>query len=253
MSVRPIRGVATVVVVLLSAQIILMVAAAIALIYRMSLLRRLQSGGSVSQTQGEGADNAVVVVTTIWSFAFLATVVLWCVWQHRAQRSAGEITTGGLRFTPAWAVGWWFIPFANLVKPFQAVRELWKASHGGAAWNERATWHVIGWWWGLWIAGNIHLWFGPNEFGFGFGVGSAGGPTSLSGLISRDTWEIVSLLLRVVAAVLAIVIVRSIVRSQETASALPRPEVSGEAPTLSPAPHDPTIPGSPTLPQPPAR
>jgi uncharacterized protein DUF4328 len=29
-----------------------------------------------------------------------------------------------LSFTPGWTVGWWFVPFASLVQPFGAVREL---------------------------------------------------------------------------------------------------------------------------------
>jgi hypothetical protein len=61
-----------------------------------------------------------------------------------------------LRFTPGWAVGWWFVPFANLVKPFQTVRELWKASDPGAPdWWGSETLPVIGWWWGGYVVFNI--------------------------------------------------------------------------------------------------
>jgi len=55
----------------------------------------------------------------------------------------------------SWAVGWYFVPIANLFKPFGAMRELWTASHaevdkfGGEAPSE------VKWWWGAWISGNI--------------------------------------------------------------------------------------------------
>ena len=33
-----------------------------------------------------------------------------------------------LSISPGWSAGWFFVPFANLVKPFVAVREIWNAS-----------------------------------------------------------------------------------------------------------------------------
>ena len=217
MPMRPIRVLANAVVALLAAQIVLMVVEGIALLYRLGVLHRLQSNEFVSQAQAQGADNAVGTATSIGGLLFLATVVVWCVWQHRAQHNAAGLTTVSLRFTPGWAVGWWFIPIANLFKPFQGVRELWKASHGGNEWERLATWAVIGWWWAAWLVGNLHIWFGSEEGGFSFGTDTFSAPISLSGLVSHDTWEIVSIGLRVVAALLAVAIVRSVVRLQEAA------------------------------------
>ena len=58
--------------------------------------------------------------------------IAWCVWQHRAHANLWAFARSGLRFTPGWAVGWWFVPIASLWKPFEAVRELWKASDPGS-------------------------------------------------------------------------------------------------------------------------
>jgi hypothetical protein len=52
-------------------------------------------------------------------------------------------------------VGRWLIPFADVVKPFQAVRELWNASSGDEAWQLLPSWPVIGWWWTCWVEGAI--------------------------------------------------------------------------------------------------
>jgi hypothetical protein len=148
-----------------------------------------------------------------WVVLFAVTGIVWCVWQHRAQRNAIELADRKLEFTPGWAVGWWFVPFANLVKPFQTVRELWKASHGG--YDERivGTWSVIGWWWGLWLGANVLERF----------VVRLGSMESLSDFIRSDTWEIVANGVMVVAAILAIMIVRSVVALQERALLRPLP------------------------------
>ena len=59
---------------------------------------------------------------------FISTVVFFLIWEHRAFSNLAALKTNNLEFSPGWAVGWWFIPFANLIKPFQAMRELWVES-----------------------------------------------------------------------------------------------------------------------------
>ena len=239
MNLKATKDLATWVMVLLITQIALDAIEWIALLHRIDVLERIRSGsGTVTPVQASAADGAVSTAAGIGSLAFIGTVVLWCMWQHRAQENAVVLAGGGLRFTPGWAVGWWFIPFANLVKPFQTVRELWKASHG-ARWREIPTWPLLGWWWGVWLAANLHVWFGSN--GFGVGIGSeVGSPTTIGNAISRDQWELLSLVLEIAAAVLAVVIVRSIEQLQQMATGWTPPAGSFAGPML-PAPPPPRL------------
>jgi hypothetical protein len=217
--VRPTRRIAFAVVALLVTQILLLGAEALALLNRIRLVERVREGHFVTTAEVEQADNLVVASVVVWLVLFAVTGIVWCVWQHRAQRNAIELTYGKLEFTPGWAVGWWFVPFANLVKPFQTVRELWKASHGGYNGRVVATWSVIGWWWGLWLGASV----------LGRFIVRAGSMKSLSDFIRHDTWEIVANGVMVVAAFLAIMIVRSVVALQERAVA---PPVLGPMPPM---------------------
>jgi len=214
---KPIQGIAKAVVLLLVAQIVIAIAEAIALAHRIDVLQQLRNGSIAAAREGAAADDFVTTMATFDTIAFLTTVVIWCIWQHRAQTNAIELAGGGLRFTPGWAVGWWFIPIANLWKPFQAVRELWKASHGGVAWQSLRTWPVIGWWWAIWMVSLVHVWFGEHSGGVSFGTMPMGTPITPTDIVTRDKWQILSLALRVFAAALAIKIVRSVVHAQETA------------------------------------
>ena len=56
-------------------------------------------------------------------------------------------------FTPGWCVGWFFVPIMNIFKPYQAIAELWKASHSGSVeeWQEMETPLYIKIWWGAWL------------------------------------------------------------------------------------------------------
>ena len=201
------------VVVLLTTQIALMGAEAIALIQRITMLRN-----QVDDARLNGTNAGVNVIAFLLTAVFLATVITWCVWQHHAQYNATLLAAGPLKYTPAWAVIWWFIPIANLFMPFLTVRELWRASHGGAAWRAIKTWPVIGWWWAAWLAGNVHVWWGSSGGSIAFGTSPMGHPITASDYISHDSWQVLSLALTSIAAVLAIMIVRSVAALQQSSS-----------------------------------
>jgi Domain of unknown function (DUF4328) len=209
--VRSTSRIADAIVALLVTQILLLGVEALALFNRIRLLERAREGHFVTLAEAEQADNRVIASVVIWLVVFAVTAIVWCVWQHRAQRNAIELAYGKLEFTPGWAVGWWFVPFANLVKPFQTVRELWKASHGGHNGQVVATWSVIGWWWALWLIASVLERLTVR-------VGSR---NDLSDLIRSDTTEVVANGVMVVAAILAIMIVRSVVALQGRAVAAP--------------------------------
>jgi hypothetical protein len=60
-----------------------------------------------------------------------------------------------MTFTAAWSVGWYFIPIASLWKPFQALREIWKASVDPVHWQSIPTNPLLGWWWAGFLVSNI--------------------------------------------------------------------------------------------------
>lgn len=70
----------------------------------------------------------------------IAAIVIFCLWFHRAVLHAHALGIP-VAASPAFAVGSWFIPFANLFVPFNVARQL-----SGAA--------PVGLWQALWITGN---------------------------------------------------------------------------------------------------
>lgn len=60
-----------------------------------------------------------------------------------------------MTISPGWSVGWFFVPFANLVKPYEGVKETWRASHQTGGLYEEAESELLPWWWGLWLLTNI--------------------------------------------------------------------------------------------------
>ncbi|MFO0713469.1 MAG: DUF4328 domain-containing protein [Sandaracinus sp.] len=84
--------------------------------------------------------------------SFLASIIAVCVWTHRACANAHAIAGDWVApsLTPSEAVWAYFIPFVNLVRPYQATREIQLASQGEAGDSP-----LLSVWWGAWIVGNI--------------------------------------------------------------------------------------------------
>jgi len=80
----------------------------------------------------------------------LVTSVVVLRWIYRASVNAHAMAPD-LTITPGWAVGWYFVPIANLWKPFQAMKEIWLGSHYGANWEGGSATDLLNWWWGLYI------------------------------------------------------------------------------------------------------
>ena len=108
------------------------------------------------------ADLADTVLTGIFLTLWLVALVFWCMWVYRTYRNLPALGAQGLRYSPGWAVGYYFIPVLNLFRPFQVMRETWRASDvrydGGTDWRALAAPAVVGWWWAAWLASLVVAW-----------------------------------------------------------------------------------------------
>ena len=102
--------------------------------------------GSLAGLLASGVVWAIVSLT-VW----LGTAVLVLSWIYRANYNARELGASDMEFTPGWAVGWYFVPIAWFWKPYQAMRETWKASANPSDWRGQPVASMLHWWWILWI------------------------------------------------------------------------------------------------------
>jgi hypothetical protein len=93
------------------------------------------------------------LLTMVNFFIVLASLILVGRWIYRTNANAHSFSDA-VSITPGWAIGWFFVPFANLVKPYEGVKETWKASHQVAGRFEELESPLLPWWWGLWLATN---------------------------------------------------------------------------------------------------
>ncbi len=81
----------------------------------------------------------------------LASLVVFFVWLFRSKKRLIAAGMAGAEYSPGFSVGCFFIPIVNLFLPFQAVRELWRASQCPTEWKSQSSSQIVGWWWALWL------------------------------------------------------------------------------------------------------
>lgn len=60
--------------------------------------------------------------------ALIASYVLNAFWIYQAHRIMWVRSEENMEISPGWSIGWFAVPIANLFKPFQAMRELYRMS-----------------------------------------------------------------------------------------------------------------------------
>jgi hypothetical protein len=95
------------------------------------------------------------IIGMAYIILLLATSVIVLVWIYGANRNAHALGAATMRFTPGWAVDWYLIPIFNLWKPYQAMKEIWKASADPGNWQAQQRSPLLPWWWFLWIVSCI--------------------------------------------------------------------------------------------------
>jgi len=100
-------------------------------------------------------DNRQRVVAIVQVVLWLVGGVTTLAWIRLANKNARALGATDMEFTPNWAIGWYFIPVANLWKPYQAMAEIWRASGGSKNWKSEPAPGILAIWWFVWLASNI--------------------------------------------------------------------------------------------------
>ena len=177
-----------------------------------NLISRAINGEFITYAEAVANDERQTFIAFIQLAISLITVALFCIWIHRAHRNLKPLNAKNLKFSSGWAVGWFFVPIMNLFRPYQVMKEIWKASDPGVdaaddtAWQNTPGSSLLGWWWGFWLAANLAgtiawnlLWRGEE----------------LSELLGASIAYMISDFMFIPAALFLIQIIRTIDRRQE--------------------------------------
>jgi hypothetical protein len=132
------------------ASMLLVGAAAFVLLSRQRIVLELPPPGRVDVRPFTWMSSPWYPLLWLPSLVSQLTIVVWLIWQHQATANLWARGVTGLRITPGWAVGSWFIPLLNLAMPLVAMRELDRRSRTDAASSP-----LLGWWWAAWLGASL--------------------------------------------------------------------------------------------------
>ncbi|MBL8189518.1 MAG: DUF4328 domain-containing protein [Acidobacteria bacterium] len=149
--------------------------------------------------------------------AYLATVVVFLIWMHRSYGNLKSLGISNTEYSPGWAVGSWFVPFVNLVRPYGITKEIWFGSDpddvntegsplGSTLQMAKIVTPMFGLWWAMWIISNIF-----NNISTRWSFRSS----TLDDHVTSFWLAIIASVLTIVAAILAISVVNAITKRQE--------------------------------------
>ncbi|HEX8354667.1 MAG TPA: DUF4328 domain-containing protein, partial [Pyrinomonadaceae bacterium] len=169
---------------------------------------------------GDGADeqltlnDLLMLLVGLGAFlVYVALVVAFLMWLHRASKNVPALGNpkSAVEHSPGWAVGSFFVPFVNLVVPYKAVREVWVKSDPAVRagddfmFAQPSSAPLLLGWWVTWIVSNV-------ASNISLRLHAGGETPDTQGFVAGV--DIVSDVLGIVAAALAILVVRGIDRRQ---------------------------------------
>jgi hypothetical protein len=121
------------------------------------ILQRLADGTTVAEAEADASDIRQGVVAMLQILSFAVTGVLFLRWTYLAGVNARALSGSPMLFTPGWAVGWYFVPVATLWKPYQALKEIFRASDPDSEgdWQQASHPGLLPLWWTFWISSNM--------------------------------------------------------------------------------------------------
>jgi hypothetical protein len=165
----------------------------------------LLSRGSFSQSEGQANDTRQQIIGLVYLLIYVITVIVFAMWIFRANHNVRALGAQDMRITPGWAVGYFFVPIVNLWRPYQAMKDLWRASKSPTAWHDISPSSILGLWWTLWIASNV---LGQASFRASMGV------HDISSLQAATITGMISDVVDVALCIVAFILVSQIYESQ---------------------------------------
>lgn len=119
----------------------------------------------LSAVEGQEFDTATAyqidqrqsIIGSVQTGLNLLSAVLFLVWFYHSEKHLEIMGVGGMRYSPKWAVGGFFVPLLNLVRPYQVMADVWAGSQYASTaedrrtWIETPFWSFVGAWWVLFL------------------------------------------------------------------------------------------------------
>lgn len=151
----------------------------------------------MSEAEAIAGDDRQSMIGIFQIGAYVAGAIVFIRWLHGAYRNVDVVARPERRYGHGWAIGAWFVPILNFWRPKQIVNDVWRAG-GRSAEDTEPGWLPLLWWTAFIVAGVADR-----------AAGRLWDDEALDALRDGTIAIMVSDGLDIVAAILAILVVRA--------------------------------------------
>lgn len=165
-------------------------------------LREVETG-NYAFSDAESNDTRQQFIAIILVLLNIISAVTFIMWFRRAYHNlqlAGETT----KYENGWAAGAWFVPFLNLYRPYEMMKELfvksnWKINETLGGEGDQKFGVKIGMWWAFWIIQNV----------FGTIINRLPGESTIAYFKNITSLTIIDCTLTIISGIFAIMVIKS--------------------------------------------
>ena len=196
----PLRRRALVVTVVFAGLLAVQAVAVVADVRELELYDRFVNGDPGSHEEWSANVDRQSALGTAQTVTFPLATIAFIAWLHLAYGNLDAIGARR-RYGRGWAIGAWFVPFLNLVRPLKVVNDVWRGGAPPDAGVEQREPHPIVIWW--WVTFVIDWLFAT------FGLRAIRGDATAEELRMQTTMWVASDTFTYIPAILALVVVWS--------------------------------------------
>jgi Domain of unknown function (DUF4328) len=118
---------------------------------QVNLLNSFKSG--IEDTEAATANDTRVSAIAIGNLVVnICCIIFFILWFRRAYNNLHLTQEVNMLYTEGWAAGAWFVPFINLVRPYQIMNEIWnKTQEATKNLLSFKNSSLVGWWWAVYL------------------------------------------------------------------------------------------------------
>lgn len=194
-------------------------------VVQIQVVQGILDGILLDRDEIEAVDQRQLIIGITQIVLWLGWMIAYLRWNWRAYRNLASFNAVALQHTAGWAAASYFVPILSYFRPYQIMREMWKASDpahveteetGGLAWMRSSTSMLIVWWWSAFVLAQLAA---GAMLRAGRMVETAEGYLGLSwGMLISDIFELL-------AVALSVLMVRAITSMQTEKRMITQQEV----------------------------
>jgi hypothetical protein len=209
--VKPLHGLCATLTVLLGLSALVTTVGIFLFYHQVTLLQGLREGIKYSQETGDANDAMINAISMARSALYVITAIPFLMWMYRACNNLMALGLCSATYKPSEAVWGFFIPFLNLVRPYQVAQQIWECSvadrrSSGTVGPAPASFPIVGVWWGTLIIAVVLIRLA--------GIGATTDPPNLDVLLQGTWMGIVFCLFMTISAIAALLMIRTVTNSQ---------------------------------------